>query len=71
MLISLVDMLFTAAKPWKDEIVVRHTNAVPFSGVTIIIDSLPDGWKPSYFTYKDFFNSALLITGFIIESDIY
>ena len=71
MLISLVDMLVAAAKPWKSEVVARHTNAVPSSGVTTSIDSLPDGWEPPYFTYEDFFDSALSITSFIIKPNVY
>ena len=70
MLISLVDMLVTAAKPWKGESVTSHTNAVPSSGVTTTIDSLPDAWEPPYFTYEDFFDSALAITRFIIHPSV-
>ena len=71
MLISLVDMLVTAAKPSKDEPVARHTNAVPSSGVTTTIDSLPDAWEPPYFTYEDFFDAALSISSFIINPGVY
>ena len=70
MLISLVDMLVTAAKPWKGEPVARHTNAVPSSGVSTTIDSLPDAWEPPYFTYEDFFDVALSITTFIINPGV-
>ena len=71
MLISLMDMLVIAAKPWKDDRVARHTNAVPSSGVTTTIDSLPDAWEPPYFTYEDFFDAALSLTSFIIGRDVY
>ena len=67
MLISLVDMLVTAAKASKDDPVARHTNTVPSSGVTTTIDSLPDAWEPPYFTYEDFFDAALSVTRFIID----
>ena len=66
MLISLMDMLVTAAKPEKDEAVARHTNAVPSSGVKHTIESLPDAWEPPFFTYEDFFDTTLSITSFII-----
>ena len=67
MLISLVDMLVTAAKPEKYQAVARHANAVPSSGVTTTIDSLPDAYEPPYFTYEDFFDVAVSLTKFIID----